>query len=223
MLAKQLWRILYRLDWLICRLLKAWYFPNYDILSAPLGRQPSFTWRSLMSAQALLRAGCRWRNWWEDILAWQFSSNGIFSVKSAYHLACDLDNRPCSNDLLDNKQGWRRKLWQAKLLNKIKCDGEDVTHTLISCSFARQILGLAHFSSSSIPRESLDVSHWFRLVASKLSPSDFGLFLRYAGQSGGVEIINSLRACWAIWWCRNKLFEASAWLLTRRCALRVTI
>ncbi|KAL0448481.1 UNVERIFIED_CONTAM: hypothetical protein Slati_1404500 [Sesamum latifolium] len=29
----------------------------------------------------------------EDIWVWHYSKNGIFSVRSAYHLACDLDDR----------------------------------------------------------------------------------------------------------------------------------
>ncbi|KAL0409023.1 UNVERIFIED_CONTAM: putative mitochondrial protein [Sesamum radiatum] len=61
MLAKQLWRIMHRPDRLLCQVLKAKYFPRGDVFSAQLGCRPSFTWRSLMSAQPLIRAGCQWR------------------------------------------------------------------------------------------------------------------------------------------------------------------
>ncbi|KAL0338469.1 UNVERIFIED_CONTAM: putative mitochondrial protein [Sesamum angustifolium] len=61
MLAKQLWRILKHPNRLLSRVLRARYFPNSDIFSASSGWRPSFTWRSLMAAQSLFRAGCRWR------------------------------------------------------------------------------------------------------------------------------------------------------------------
>ncbi|KAL0331598.1 UNVERIFIED_CONTAM: hypothetical protein Sangu_1705300 [Sesamum angustifolium] len=35
----------------------------------------------------------------EDLLIWHYSRNSIFSVQSAYHLACSLDDRPCSSSL----------------------------------------------------------------------------------------------------------------------------
>ncbi|KAL0327085.1 UNVERIFIED_CONTAM: hypothetical protein Sangu_1786500 [Sesamum angustifolium] len=61
MLAKQLWRILKHPNRLLSRVLRAHYFPNSDIFSASSGWRPSFTWRSLMAAQSLFRAECRWR------------------------------------------------------------------------------------------------------------------------------------------------------------------
>ncbi|KAL0457144.1 UNVERIFIED_CONTAM: hypothetical protein Slati_1053600 [Sesamum latifolium] len=56
----------------------------------------------------------------DDILVWHFSGTGMFTVRSAYHLACELSNRPCSSDLFEAEHGWWRKLWQAKIPNKIK-------------------------------------------------------------------------------------------------------
>ncbi|KAL0340132.1 UNVERIFIED_CONTAM: putative mitochondrial protein [Sesamum radiatum] len=61
MLAKQLWCIWCFPDRLLSRVLRARYFPSGDIFSAALGTRPSFTWRSLIAAQYLFRAGCRWR------------------------------------------------------------------------------------------------------------------------------------------------------------------
>ncbi|KAK4390204.1 putative mitochondrial protein [Sesamum angolense] len=61
MLAKQLWRIMRHPDCLLSRVLRAGYFPSGDIFSATLGSRPSFTWRSVMAAYDLFRAGCRWR------------------------------------------------------------------------------------------------------------------------------------------------------------------
>ncbi|KAL0391054.1 UNVERIFIED_CONTAM: hypothetical protein Scaly_0462500 [Sesamum calycinum] len=40
----------------------------------------------------------------QDVLIRHYSRNGVFSVRSAYHLACSLDDRPYSNSLRYNEQ-----------------------------------------------------------------------------------------------------------------------
>ncbi|KAL0440154.1 UNVERIFIED_CONTAM: putative mitochondrial protein [Sesamum latifolium] len=191
MLAKQLWRIWIHPDKLISQVLNAKYFPNSDVFSATLGSRPSFTWRSILAAQYLFRAGCRWRvgsgshirvwfdpwfpqphsfrpitpapaslldlcvsdlidsdngDWnvrlmhelfWpqdndvilciplsrlgdSDLLVWHYSRNGMFSIQSAYHLACSLEDRPGTSSLGEVEFSWWRKVWQSKLPNKVK-------------------------------------------------------------------------------------------------------
>ncbi|KAL0295205.1 UNVERIFIED_CONTAM: LINE-1 retrotransposable element O protein [Sesamum radiatum] len=61
MLAKHWWRLLCFPERLLSLVLRAKYFPHGDIFSATLSSCPSFTWRSLMAAHELFRAGCRWR------------------------------------------------------------------------------------------------------------------------------------------------------------------
>lgn len=41
--------------------LKAKYFPMCDFLNAPLGNNPSYTWRSIWVAKDLVKFGSRWR------------------------------------------------------------------------------------------------------------------------------------------------------------------
>ena len=41
--------------------LEAKYFPNWDFVDATLGKRPSYTWRSIMAAQHIVRLGVRWR------------------------------------------------------------------------------------------------------------------------------------------------------------------
>ncbi|KAL0438273.1 UNVERIFIED_CONTAM: hypothetical protein Slati_2310300 [Sesamum latifolium] len=53
-----LWRICRHPEKLLSRVLRARYFPNYDIFSASLGIRPSITWR-VLAAQILFRAGCK--------------------------------------------------------------------------------------------------------------------------------------------------------------------
>ena len=45
---------------LASRLIKAKYFPQGNFLSAQLGLNPSYNWRSIWSAQSILGRGCRW-------------------------------------------------------------------------------------------------------------------------------------------------------------------
>jgi len=61
MLGKQSWKLLTDSNSLLTRVLKAKYFPRRDFLDAPLGHNPSYTWRSLWSTQALLTMGYRWK------------------------------------------------------------------------------------------------------------------------------------------------------------------
>ena len=60
LLAKQGWRIYQDLDSLARRVLKAKYFPDSNFLEAQLGKNPSYTWRSLVDARGVLHRGLRW-------------------------------------------------------------------------------------------------------------------------------------------------------------------
>uniref|UniRef100_A0A2N9HX16 Reverse transcriptase domain-containing protein n=1 Tax=Fagus sylvatica TaxID=28930 RepID=A0A2N9HX16_FAGSY len=60
LLAKQGWRLLQQPQSLIFRVLKAKYFPLCDFLEASIGHRPSYAWRSIASARAVLNLGLRW-------------------------------------------------------------------------------------------------------------------------------------------------------------------
>jgi ribonuclease HI len=73
LLAKQDWRLCQNPSSLIGSILKAKYFPNSSFLEAPLGKRPSYAWRSIFSARNLLQRGLIWRvgngssiNIWRD-------------------------------------------------------------------------------------------------------------------------------------------------------------
>ncbi|KAL0436253.1 UNVERIFIED_CONTAM: putative ribonuclease H protein [Sesamum radiatum] len=298
MLAKQLWRILRWPDRLLCQVLKARYFPNCDIFSAPLGHRPSFTWRSLLSAQPLFRAGCRWRvgsganiriwsdpwlprpltfrpithpstasldlrvadlrdpstgDWdvqrvrhifWppdsdlilsiplsrtggEDILTWHFSKNGMFSVRSAYHLACSIDNRPCSSGLKEAENGWWRKLWQTKVPNKIKIFIWKVCLNALptSANLTRRIPGFSGvcplcqedgedvvYTLISCPfaRQSWGLANFHSSSIPRGESDVFAWFRLVASTLSNPDFSFFLGLCWAIWWCRNrKMFHGT--------------
>lgn len=61
LIAKQVWRILTNPDSLVSWFLKRIYFRNTDIMSAELGKNSSFVWKSLVWGQNLLMKGMRYR------------------------------------------------------------------------------------------------------------------------------------------------------------------
>ncbi|CAH9089844.1 unnamed protein product [Cuscuta epithymum] len=73
MLAKQSWRLFNHPESLVGKVYKARYFPKGDFLSAKIGNNPSFIWRSLFQTQDIIREGYKWRvgngksiNIWDD-------------------------------------------------------------------------------------------------------------------------------------------------------------
>lgn len=61
LLAKQGWRLLSRPNSLLATVLKSKYYPHSSFLEAKLGSMPSFTWRSIIGAQDLLKSGVKWK------------------------------------------------------------------------------------------------------------------------------------------------------------------
>ncbi|XP_019179940.1 PREDICTED: uncharacterized protein LOC109175143 [Ipomoea nil] len=61
MLGKQAWRFLTNTDSLVARVYKARYYPNNDFTEASLGGNPSYCWRSVMTAKQLVCNGVRRR------------------------------------------------------------------------------------------------------------------------------------------------------------------
>ena len=61
LLAKQGWRLQQGHDTLVYKVLKARYFPTSDFSQAVVGKNPPFTWQSIMSAQPLIKYGLRWK------------------------------------------------------------------------------------------------------------------------------------------------------------------
>ncbi|KAL0378546.1 UNVERIFIED_CONTAM: hypothetical protein Sradi_3160100, partial [Sesamum radiatum] len=92
MLAKQYWRIFKTLDSLLGRLLKACYFPYTSFLEAFRASR----WARLLEVfhpidvETILTIPLG-RNNQQDVAIRHYSSDGHFSVPSAYHLACTLN------------------------------------------------------------------------------------------------------------------------------------
>ena len=60
MLVKQGWKFQTEPDSLVSRIYKARYFPSRSYLTANLGHNPSYVWRSILKARFIVRAGARW-------------------------------------------------------------------------------------------------------------------------------------------------------------------
>ncbi|KAL0454593.1 UNVERIFIED_CONTAM: putative ribonuclease H protein [Sesamum latifolium] len=56
----------------------------------------------------------------EDLVVWHYTNNGLFSVRSAYHLALAMEFRPYSSNSREAEQQWWRRMWQMRLPGKVK-------------------------------------------------------------------------------------------------------
>lgn len=57
LVGKQGWRLITNENSLVSKIYKARYYPNSSFLSATVGKNPSYVWRSIMEAQVLLKKG----------------------------------------------------------------------------------------------------------------------------------------------------------------------
>ncbi|KAL8092543.1 hypothetical protein AgCh_034709 [Apium graveolens] len=57
LVGKQGWRLITNETSLVSRIYKARYYPNHSFLTATVGKNPSYVWRSIMEAQVLLKKG----------------------------------------------------------------------------------------------------------------------------------------------------------------------
>ncbi|KAK4389703.1 putative mitochondrial protein [Sesamum angolense] len=113
MLAKQFWQIIINPASLLSRILKQKYFPHSSGFSVEAGQGSSYTWRSILTARALIIAGTRWQagEWKEGLiqavfrnedvevilgitediarlhqLSWHYEKSGRYTVTIAYRL-----------------------------------------------------------------------------------------------------------------------------------------
>ncbi|KAL0399531.1 UNVERIFIED_CONTAM: hypothetical protein Sradi_2296400 [Sesamum radiatum] len=213
MLAKQLWRIWSYPEKLLSRVLKARYFPRSDVFRIvgdppvvyPITPAPVVP-ANLFVADLVTPDGLDWdvvrvrelfwpedsevilglplsRTREPDLLVWHYSKNGRFSVRSAYHLACLLDDRPGSSSRLGMRvHGGVRRIQGFQAGCPLCCaEKEDVMHVLALCPFARQAWGLSSFRSCLLVSGSGDTLKWMQGVALGLDSQELSLFLFLLG------------------------------------------
>ncbi|KAH9734279.1 putative reverse transcriptase/RNA-dependent DNA polymerase [Citrus sinensis] len=91
MLGRQCWRLLTRPNSLVARILKAKYHPNTNFSQASIGKNPSYSWRSIMAAHDLVLKGSRIR-----------IGNGTCTLIKNDPWLPDLSNGLVSSDLDDD-------------------------------------------------------------------------------------------------------------------------
>ncbi|KAL0296126.1 UNVERIFIED_CONTAM: hypothetical protein Sradi_6664700 [Sesamum radiatum] len=262
-----------------------------QVLLAPVGRNPSYTWRSIQAAQQVVRGGLRWRIhsgrsvrirgdpwiprpfsfsvlsppnaafpdmrvcdlidattkewnhgllrelfWQEDIDAilaiplslidgedffiWHHTPNGLFSVRSAYHVALSLAHQPLPSSSNLASPVWKT-IWKANVPSKIRVFIRKVAHNALPTD--RNLLQKLRFEPLAFPlccSEDEDVEHVFlrcpfaRQVWA-LSHIPWALISGFSADScGWVEHLAKslptedfdrlLTICWMIWWNRNR-------------------
>ena len=84
----------------------------------------------------------------EDLVAWYFNKNGLFSVKSAYHCQWTqkFDEGGSQAQRADGRREIWKKLWKADVPGKIKIHGRRILHDHIPC---RAVLTGKHIGDDS--------------------------------------------------------------------------
>ncbi|KAL0403893.1 UNVERIFIED_CONTAM: hypothetical protein Sradi_2030100 [Sesamum radiatum] len=132
---------------------------------------------------------------------------GNLVFKSAYHVACQIEQSPVSDP--KQAQNWWRTLWQAQILNKIKVfawqvcmnalptssnlnrrlqnsnlscpycgdSQEDILHVLLYCPFTRQVWGLSNLSGKALQNNTTDGFCWIKEAMLSFDGTDRDLFL----------------------------------------------
>ncbi|KAL0434847.1 UNVERIFIED_CONTAM: hypothetical protein Sradi_0192600 [Sesamum radiatum] len=163
-----------------------------------------------------------------DLVIWHYSHNGIFSVRSAYHLACSLEDRPCSSSVHTSKQSWWRRVWQATIPNKVKVfvwractnaipTGENLSRRIPGTKVECPLYGeskedrLHIFLLCLFARQVWGLSHLPTSLTSLHIPDFWSWMMAAAAQLDGMDFGFFLCLCWSIWWCRNaKLMQGNS-------------
>ncbi|CAM8957099.1 unnamed protein product [Rhodiola kirilowii] len=122
-LMKIAWRVAKNPQLLMSKVLTAKYCGSRGILNARMGSSPSHLWRGIMKRLHIF-VNCIW---WEDdgiTCRWKHTSNGEFSVKSAYEvIKSSLRwNGASLGEPSDNRKvcSYWKNFWSTKVPNKVK-------------------------------------------------------------------------------------------------------
>ncbi|KAL9660178.1 hypothetical protein QQ045_024990 [Rhodiola kirilowii] len=118
------------------KILVAKYCPDGDLSRARIGSRPSHVWRGVMKVLGLFITA----TWWdrdESTLRWKHSSNGQFSVKSAYTLIKEVPR----------KRG-------------VDADMESIVHVTKDCWWARELLARIGLSLPGLDGQFCDPADW---------------------------------------------------------------
>ncbi|KAK4412957.1 hypothetical protein Salat_2942900 [Sesamum alatum] len=135
-------------------------------------------------------------NWCPSKIAdmfWPVDHEAILSIPINQLGTEDIIDKPCSSNLLSlNRSGGALC---GKPSFRIREEGEDTFHTLVTCHFARVVWGLSHFHSSVLLGRAPSILQWMASVSALMDARESSRFLC---------------TCWTLWWCRNRKNADSA-------------
>ncbi|KAL0283168.1 UNVERIFIED_CONTAM: hypothetical protein Sangu_2906400 [Sesamum angustifolium] len=154
-------------------------------------------------------------------MVWHYSRNGYFSVRRAYHLAMTIEDSPCSSDCSEKESQWWRKVWQARVPNKVKVFVWRACLNALqtSANLNKRMVGLEAVCPFCHD-EAEDILHvlagctfarqvWgLALLGADLSHRTNQSMLKWM-QAGASQMDSKmfglfLCVCWVIWWFRNQ-------------------
>lgn len=116
MLGKQGWQLQTKPDSLVSKNFKARYYPNSNYLNAKLGHNPSFVWRSILSAKVVVRQGAHWK----------IGSGFDIPIISEPWIGSGSSIPPVGDDMValqpysvDNLIDQERKVWNESLIRQL--------------------------------------------------------------------------------------------------------
>ncbi|KAK4384943.1 putative mitochondrial protein [Sesamum angolense] len=164
-----------------------------------------------------------------DLLVWHYSKNGIFSVRSAYHLALSMSVKASSSGTGWPLQLWH-KVWQAPAPNKVKLFiwrairnilptasnlQRRIPYDNFSCPLCESVSeGPIHtFFHCAFARQVWALSNvrWHILDSSPLSMEEWITDL--SAKLSSTEFAFVTMVCWTIWWTRNLKLANKEFLL----------
>lgn len=138
LLGKQAWRLTTNTDSLVSKIYQSRYYPGGNFITAKLGANPSYVWRSVLAAQDLLKTG-RGR---------RVGSGESISIMNEPWLPCDsdpfirTDNEALTGNTVDSLMITNQDSWDI-----------DLIHDMFNNRDADLIL--------SIPVRRMDADTWF--------------------------------------------------------------
>ena len=136
MLGKQGWRFQTEPDSLVARLFKARYFPTRSYLTARLGHNPSYVWRSILQSCFIVRGGARWRIGTGTNIPildepWLKDGRCISSNLPGADFVCNF----CVDSLIDNDT----KCWDTSLVQQVF--SEEIASNILNTLLVAQVAG----------------------------------------------------------------------------------
>lgn len=123
LLSRHGWRLVQEPDSLLATFLRAKYYPHSDFLQAKIGHNPSYTWRSLLHGQAVLREGLVCSiEYGSGVSVW----NDCWILRpTSFRVICNVNNGDLAlrvSDLIN----WNSGRWDAEIVRDLllPCDAD---------------------------------------------------------------------------------------------------